>query len=80
MEPVDEVVVEVKAVDQLVPVHSAQLLTYLRLSGRRIGLLLNFKVERLKDGIVRRVLWGGRSDGARGGSRPRSHGGHGERI
>jgi len=52
----DRVVVEVKAVDTLLPVHEAQLLTYMRLSGRKTGLLLNFKVRLLKDGIVRRVL------------------------
>jgi GxxExxY protein len=52
----DEVVVEVKAVEKLLGVHEAQLLTYLRLAGKRVGLLLNFNVPRLKDGIVRRVL------------------------
>jgi len=52
----DLVVVEVKAVDKLLPIHEAQLMTYLRLSGKRIGLLLNFNVPVLKDGIVRRVL------------------------
>lgn len=52
----DRVVVEVKAVDQVTPVHEAQLLTYLRLSGHKAGLLLNFKVKLLRDGITRRVL------------------------
>jgi GxxExxY protein len=52
----DRVVVEIKAVDQTTPLHEAQLLTYLRLSGCRAGLLLNFKVNRLKDGITRRVV------------------------
>ena len=52
----DAVIVEVKAVEQLLGVHEAQLLTYLRLAGKRIGLLLNFNVAVLKDGIVRRVL------------------------
>jgi GxxExxY protein len=51
----DRVVVEVKTVDSLTALHRAQLLTYLRLSGTRIGLLLNFKVERMADGI-RRVV------------------------
>jgi GxxExxY protein len=50
------VVVEVKAVQQLSAIHEAQLHTYLRLSGVKVGLLLNFNVTLLKDGIVRRVL------------------------
>ncbi len=50
------VVVELKAVDQLTPVHDAQLLTYLRVGGWRVGLLINFNVLVLKDGIHRRVL------------------------
>lgn len=52
----DAVVVELKAVETILPVHEAQLLTYLRLSGLRVGLLINFNVPVLKDGIVRRVL------------------------
>ncbi len=51
----DEVIVEVKAVAQLHPIHRAQLMTYLKLSGRRVGLLINFNVPHLKDGIVRIV-------------------------
>ena len=47
------VVVEVKSVESLSPVHQAQLLTYLRLSKTRIGLLINFNVPVLKDGIKR---------------------------
>jgi len=50
-----EVVLEVKAVRNLTPLHEAQLLTYLKLSGRRVGLLLNFNVKVLKDGLMRRV-------------------------
>jgi GxxExxY protein len=50
------VVVEVKAIDRLAPVHEAQLLTYLRLGGWKVGLLINFHVALLRDGIVRRVL------------------------
>jgi GxxExxY protein len=50
------VVVEIKAVDTLAPVHEAQLLTYLRLSGLRVGLLINFNVPMLRDGIKRRVI------------------------
>jgi GxxExxY protein len=52
----EKVVVELKSVETLLPVHEAQLLTYLRLSGYRIGFLINFNVPVLKDGIVRRVL------------------------
>ncbi len=51
-----EVVVELKAVEQLNPVHVAQLITYLRLSGHRIGLLMNFNVAVLKDGLRRIVV------------------------
>ncbi len=50
------VVVEIKAVEKLAPVHDAQLLTYLRLGGWEVGLLINFNVVLLKDGIRRRVL------------------------
>jgi GxxExxY protein len=52
----DMVVVEVKAVERLDPIHSAQLLTYLKLSRHTIGLLINFNVPLLKDGIRRLVL------------------------
>ena len=51
----DEVVVELKAADQLLPIHQAQLLSYLKLSSRRIGLLINFNVVLIKDGIHRIV-------------------------
>lgn len=51
-----KVIVEVKAVELLLPVHEAQLLTYLRLSDIRVGLIINFNVARLRDGIRRRVL------------------------
>ncbi len=49
----DLVIVEIKAVDGLAPIHQAQLITYLKLSGKRLGLLINFNVPRLKDGIRR---------------------------
>jgi len=49
-------VVEVKAVDGIHAIHEAQLLTYLKLSGIRLGLLLNFNVPVLKDGIRRMIL------------------------
>ena len=50
------VIVELKAAKALEPIHTAQLLTYLRLSGLRVGLLLNFNVPVLKQGIMRVVL------------------------
>lgn len=50
------VIVELKAVERVLPVHEAQLLTYMRLTGIRVGLLINFNVPVLKDGIYRRVL------------------------
>ena len=49
------VLVELKAVRKLVPLHEAQLLSYLKLSGHRVGLLINFHVVHLKDGIKRLV-------------------------
>ena len=52
----DRLVVELKTVDRLLPVHDAQLLTYLKLSGIGTGLLLNFNTAVLKDGIRRLVL------------------------
>jgi GxxExxY protein len=52
----NSVVVELKAIEGLLPIHEAQLMTYLRLSGKRVGLLINFNVAVLKDGIMRRVL------------------------
>ena len=51
----DCLVVELKAVEQVLPVHLAQLVTYLKLSGYRLGLLVNFNTELIKDGIFRRV-------------------------
>ena len=50
------VVVEVKSIEAILPVHEAQLLTYLRLGGWKIGLLINFNVPVLRQGIRRRVL------------------------
>ena len=52
----DKVVLELKSVQEVLPVHEAQLLTYLRLTGLRIGLLINFNVAALRNGIRRRVL------------------------
>lgn len=50
-----KVIVELKTVDQLAPIHDAQLLTYLKLSGLTVGLLINFNVPVLKDGLKRIV-------------------------
>jgi GxxExxY protein len=50
------VAVEVKSVEALAPIHDAQILTYLRLGGWRVGLLINFNVVVLKDGIHRRII------------------------
>jgi GxxExxY protein len=52
----DAVVLELKCVEQIERIHEAQLLTYLRLSQKRVGLLINFNVPVLTDGIRRRVL------------------------
>lgn len=52
----EKVIVEVKAVDKLIPVHEAQLLTYLRLSGFNVGLLINFNAPTIKNNYIRRVL------------------------
>jgi GxxExxY protein len=52
----DSVILELKTVERLIPIHEAQLLTYLRLSGLRTGLLLNFNSTVLRDGIRRMVL------------------------
>ncbi len=52
----DRIIVEVKAIEALLPVHLAQLLTYLRLSDLRLGLLLNFSVPVLSHGGIKRVV------------------------
>jgi GxxExxY protein len=49
-------VVETKSVEALAPIHEAQILTYLRLGGWRLGLLINFNVVVLKDGIRRKIM------------------------
>jgi GxxExxY protein len=51
----DLVVVELKAAEALLPIHTAQLLSYLKLSGKKVGLLINFNVVRLKNGVKRIV-------------------------
>ena len=52
----NKLVIEVKAVDALAEIHTAQVLTYLKLSGNRLGLLINFNVTLLKNGIKRLVI------------------------
>ncbi len=52
----DQIALEIKSVDQLAPVHHAQLLSYLRVSGLRVGLLMNFNVPILQDGLRRIVV------------------------
>jgi GxxExxY protein len=49
----DKVIVEIKSIEKVIPVHKKQLLTYLKLSGKKLGLLANFNVELMKDGITR---------------------------
>ncbi len=52
----DKVIVEIKSVDAIADIHKAQLMTYMKLAGVKIGLLVNFNVTRLKDGIVRWII------------------------
>lgn len=52
----EKLIVELKSVNQILGIHEAQLLTYMKLSGVQVGLLINFNVHRLKDGIKRFVL------------------------
>lgn len=52
----DELILEIKSVERMLPVHEAQLLTYLRLTRHKIGLLMNFNMVRLKDGLKRFVM------------------------
>jgi GxxExxY protein len=51
----NEVVIEIKALESIMPVHEAQLLSHMRLSGRRVGFLMNFHVKMMRDGIKRMV-------------------------
>lgn len=52
----DEVILELKAIDAINPIHKAQMITYLKLSNKRVGLLLNFNVVDMKKGVQRVVL------------------------
>ena len=49
----DQVIVELKAVSEVLPIHHAQIISYLKLGQKPVGLLINFHIERLKDGIKR---------------------------
>lgn len=51
----DEIILELKSVEVILPVHEAQLVTYLKLSNKKLGLLINFNVALLKEGIRRRI-------------------------
>lgn len=51
----DEVIIELKSVDRIIPVYEKQLMTYLKLTQKNLGLLINFNVPRLIDGITRRL-------------------------
>ncbi len=52
----NDLVIELKSAEEIKGIHEAQLLTYMKLSGAKIGLLMNFNVTKLKDGIKRFVL------------------------
>ncbi|MGA2092680.1 MAG: GxxExxY protein [Sedimentisphaerales bacterium] len=52
----DGIIVELKSIEKVLPIHEAQLLTYMKLAGINVGLLINFNVKKLKDGIKRFVL------------------------
>ncbi len=52
----EKVITELKSVEKLTPVHEAQLITYLKLSGYRVGLLINFNEKLLTNGIMRRII------------------------
>jgi GxxExxY protein len=52
----NKIIIEIKSVDALAPVHTAQILTYMKFAEKEVGLLINFNVTRLKDGIKRYVL------------------------
>ena len=51
----DKIIIELKSVEKLLPIHEVQLVTYLKLSNKKLGLLINFNVPVLKDGIKRRI-------------------------
>lgn len=52
----NQVILELKSIDQIAQIHKAQLLTYMKLSGKKLGLLINFNVANLQEGITRMIL------------------------
>lgn len=52
----NQIILELKAVDEIAPIHQAQVMTYLKLSGLKLGLLLNFNVKQMKQGIKRIIM------------------------
>ena len=52
----NQVILELKSVDEIAPIHQAQVMTYLKLSGLKLGLLLNFNVKDMKKGIKRIIM------------------------
>jgi len=52
----DSLIVEMKAIDRVLPIHRAQLLTYMKMANKTVGLLINFNCRTLKDGLVRLAL------------------------
>ena len=52
----DSVILELKSIESISPIHEAQLLTYLKLAGKKVGFVINFNVPVLKSGIVRKIL------------------------
>lgn len=52
----DAIILEIKAVDQIAPIHKAQLMTYLKLSGMKVGLLLNFNEKDIRNGIKKIIM------------------------
>ena len=52
----ETVILELKCVERVLPIHESQLITYLRLSSKEVGLIINFNVAKIRDGIVRKVL------------------------
>lgn len=72
----NEIIVEIKSIEKVAPVHKAQLLSYLRLSKKRVGLLLNFNVTHLREGI-HRVVNGPNLKLAVQDGKAVEHGGHG---